>query len=133
MADRLTDHIRQLEERQGELIKARDELELRVAERTHFIEQLARDDAAAGGVVYRLVPYDTLRSLPHPGGGHASAFRPDGLVPGSERAERWLLWMSGIQSPGAMRQSGRHATAFVGRRHFDDPHLLARYFERVTP
>jgi hypothetical protein len=28
-----------------------------------------------------------------------------------------------------MRQWGRHATAFVGRRHFDDPRLVERYFE----
>jgi hypothetical protein len=34
----------------------------------------------------------------------------------------------GIASAGQMRQWGRHATAFVGRRHFDDPYLLDRYF-----
>ena len=34
----------------------------------------------------------------------------------------------GVPEPGAMRQWGRHATAFVGRRHFDDPDLLERYF-----
>jgi hypothetical protein len=28
-----------------------------------------------------------------------------------------------------MRQWGRHATAFVGKRHFDDAHLFERYFE----
>jgi hypothetical protein len=28
-----------------------------------------------------------------------------------------------------MRQWGRHATAFVGRRHFDEAGLLDRYFE----
>jgi hypothetical protein len=30
-----------------------------------------------------------------------------------------------------MRQWGRHATAFVGRRHFDDADLLDRHFEPV--
>ncbi len=30
----------------------------------------------------------------------------------------------GISSPGAMRQAGTQATAFVGRRHFDDADLL---------
>jgi hypothetical protein len=35
----------------------------------------------------------------------------------------------GVPDPGAMRQWGRHATAFVGRRHFDDPFLIERYFE----
>ena len=112
-------------------------MRLRVAERTHFISQLARDDAAAqaaaGGVAYRFADYDALRSLPVPGGGRASLFRPDGLVTGSERRERFILWMAGIESPGAMRQAGRHAIAFVGRRHFDDPRLLARYFRRTAP
>jgi hypothetical protein len=35
----------------------------------------------------------------------------------------------GIVSSGAMRQWGRHATAFVGRRHFDDAELFERRFE----
>jgi len=34
----------------------------------------------------------------------------------------------GLSEPGAMRRWGRHATAFIGRRHFDDPWLLERYF-----
>jgi len=34
----------------------------------------------------------------------------------------------GIESAGQLRQWGRHATAFVGRRHFDDPMLLDSYF-----
>ncbi|MNC92616.1 hypothetical protein D3C83_90760 [compost metagenome] len=49
-------------------------------------------------------------------------------MPGTERGERWLFWPMGVPEPGAMRQWGRHATAFVGRRHFDDPGLLERYF-----
>jgi hypothetical protein len=32
-----------------------------------------------------------------------------------------------------MRQWGRHATAFVGRRHFDEPFLIERYFTRASP
>jgi len=35
----------------------------------------------------------------------------------------------GIPSPGAMRQWGHHAIAFVGRRHFDDARLFEQYFE----
>ena len=70
-----------------------------------------------------------LRSLVSLGGGRASAFGPDGLVPGTERAERFLFWPMGIRSAGAMRQWGRQATAFVGRRHFDDPDLLEKRFE----
>ena len=53
-------------------------------------------------------------------------------MPGTERAERWLFWPMGIASAGQMRQWGRHATAFVGRRHFDEALLLDRYFELRT-
>ena len=66
-------------------------------------------------------------------GGRRSVFRPDGIVSGSERGERWLFWPMGVPEPGAMRQWGRHATAFVGRRHFDDPALLERYFSLGEP
>lgn len=76
---------------------------------------------------YQRADLDRLRQLPHPHG-RRSLYAGDGLVPGSQRLERWLLWPSGVRSPGAMRQWGRHATAFIGRAHFDDPHLLERYF-----
>lgn len=85
----------------------------------------------APGVKYRLLDEDVLRALPVPavaGGGTRSAYGPDGLVPGSERAERYVYWPMGIPSAGQMRQWGHHATAFVGRRHFDDPRLMDRYF-----
>lgn len=78
-------------------------------------------------IAYRRVELDQLRQLPHPQG-RRSLYEPDGLVAGSQRLERWLLWPSGVPSPGAMRQWGRHATAFVGRAQFDDPDLLERYF-----
>lgn len=51
------------------------------------------------------------------------------LVLSCARPERFLLWPMGVRSPGAMRQWGRHAVAFVGRRHFDDAHLLDSLFE----
>ena len=62
-------------------------------------------------------------------GGRRSAFAPDGLVSGTERLERFFFWPMGIASAGAMRQSGRHATAFVGRRHFDEADLVERRFD----
>ena len=80
-------------------------------------------------VRYVLRAYDELRSLPLLTGGKRSAFGPDGLIAGSERAERFLFWPMGIASAGAMRQWGRQPTAFVGRRHFDDPDLIERRFE----
>ena len=96
----------------------------------------ARTTSSASAVVrgsdslarYELRPYGELRSLLRLDGGRASIFGADGLVPGSERPERCLFWPMGIASAGAMRQWGRHATAFVGRRHFDDADLLEKRF-----
>jgi hypothetical protein len=108
-----------------------DRLVLRIASRTHYLERvtvMARD-ARPPGRSYAITGYDALRSLPLPDGARRSYFRPDGIVPGTERGERWVFWPMGIPEPGAMRQWGRHATAFVGRRHFDDPYLIERYFE----
>ncbi|ROR34629.1 hypothetical protein [Inmirania thermothiophila] len=87
-----------------------------------------RPPPSAPAARYRLAPYAELRSLPLPEGGRRSLFRPDGIVPGTDRGERWLLWPMGIPHPGAMRQWGHHAIAFVGRRHFDDPFLLEEAF-----
>lgn len=76
---------------------------------------------------YRFAELDELRRLAHPAG-RRSLYGRDGLVAGTQRLERWLLWPSGVVSPGAMRQWGRHASAFIGEAHFDDPDLLGRYF-----
>ncbi|MEN8129965.1 MAG: hypothetical protein ABFS45_07175 [Pseudomonadota bacterium] len=104
---------------------------LRIAHTTHYLEHLSSRSPPVEGVVYRLEDYRNLRSLPLPNGGHRSLFGPDGIVAGTQRAERWVLWPMGIPEPGAMRQWGHHATAFVGWRHFDDPDLLERYFDLV--
>ncbi|MEQ8484813.1 MAG: hypothetical protein RIB46_10660 [Pseudomonadales bacterium] len=102
---------------------------IRVAAGSHYLQRVMPigDDAGADGR-YEFRHYDTLRSLPLPGGGRHSLFAEDGLVPGTSRRERWLFWPMGVPSAGAMRQRGHHAIAFVGRRHFDDPDLLMRYF-----
>jgi hypothetical protein len=102
---------------------------IRLASGTHYIEGVSLVRAVDSLTRYEMRPYDELRSLPRPEGGGASAFGPDGLIAGTERAERFLFWPSGIDSPGAMRQWGRHATAFVGRRHFDDADLIELRFE----
>jgi hypothetical protein len=108
--------------RPGEVVR------LRIAHRTHYIEQVAGAVPDAEAIPLAAIEYDALQSLPRPEGGRRSLFRPDGIVPGTQRAERWLLWPMGIAEPGAMRQRGRHATAFVGRRHFDDPDLIEQVF-----
>jgi hypothetical protein len=98
----------------------------------HNIQRIAIDAPdAAPGVAYEFASEATLRALPLPsaaGGGTRSIYGPDGLVPGSERPERFIFWPMGVPSAGQMRQWGHHATAFIGRRHFDDPHLIDRYF-----
>jgi hypothetical protein len=102
---------------------------VRLAPRTHYIERVTLVRGADSVARYAFQQYDRLRSLALPGGGRRSAFGPDGLVEGTERAERFLFWPMGIRSAGAMRQWGRQATAFVGRRHFDDADLIERRFE----
>jgi hypothetical protein len=101
---------------------------------SHQIQRVAVENPPfASGLAYHLVDENVLRALPLPavaGGARTtqSVYGPDGRVAGTERAERWVYWPMGIESPGQMRQWGRHATAFVGRRHFDDPLLIDRYF-----
>ena len=108
---------------------------LSIASGTHYlqrVEPLAPGAGLpAGAEDYRFEREAALRTLPLAGGGTASLYGPDGIVGGTERPERYALWISGIESPGAMRQWGRHATAFVGRRHFDDAFLVDRYFARA--
>lgn len=96
----------------------------------HQLIGVAADEVAAEGTVYQAEHEDQLRSLPTVSGGHRSAFWSSGIMPGTERGERVLFWPMGIESPGAMRQWGRHPTAFVGRRHFDEPRLLEQRFHR---
>ena len=105
-----------------------------IAAGTHYVERVVAASAVPhAGVPYRLVAEERLRSLPLDdlSGERRSWYGPDGLVAGSQRLERVLFWPMGIQSAGAMRQWGHHATAFVGRRHFDDPWLIDHRFERL--
>ncbi|MFO1423402.1 MAG: hypothetical protein U1F70_07065 [Candidatus Competibacteraceae bacterium] len=101
---------------------------VRLASGSHELQRVYADRP---GAVARLDEreYAALYAVPVENGPPRSLFGPDGLVAGSERAERWLLWPTGVPSPGAMRERGRHAIAFVGRRHFDDADLLDQLFE----
>jgi hypothetical protein len=105
-----------------------------IASRTHYLQRVTATGAEADdGRPYEIQGYDALRSLDAGNKGRASLFGPDGVVPGSERGERFLFWPMGVPDPGAMRQRGHHATAFVGRRHFDDPWLIELSFAPVGP
>lgn len=109
---------------------------VRVSADTHYVSgvdfvQVPEELAQAPSdlqTAYGLAHEHDLRSLPTRDDGRRSLYGPDGLVAGTERAERWVFWPMGIESAGAMRQWGRHATAFVGRRHFDDHDLVERRF-----
>jgi hypothetical protein len=109
---------------------AGERVQLRVASRTHQLQRVTlQRTPSLPATALQMADEDTLRSLPMAGGGHRSVYDPHGLVPGSERLERFVFWPMGIRSAGQMRQWGRHPTAFVGRRHFDDPRLPDLYFE----
>jgi hypothetical protein len=71
--------------------------------------------------------YRELLLLARTDGRRRSLFDASGLIEQSARTERFLLWPSGILSPGTMRQAGTQAIAVLGRRHFDDAQLLDRF------
>ena len=107
-----------------------DKVVLRIESGTHYLQRVSMtSESAAAAVTYQLRQERMLTTLPRRGVGSRSAYDQGGLIAGSERAERWFFWPMGIESAGQMRQWGHHATAFVGRRHFDDPLLLDAYFE----
>lgn len=106
--------------------KPGEQLAIRLASRTHFILGITPERPMPGSIVYGWLDYNQLRSLPMPNGRHRSLFSTNGLLQGSERLERFLLWPMGVPSAGAMRQWGTHAIAFLGKRHFDDPWLMEK-------
>ncbi len=110
-------------------LKPGERIVIRIASGTHYIQRVYAN--VKQGTVYEWRDYQELYTLPVTDDKTRSLFNGNGLVPGSERNERWLLWPMGIPSPGSMRERGRHATAFVGRRHFDDPYLLEQLFEWI--
>ncbi len=119
-------------------IREGQRLVFRIASGTHYLTGLTTmavdETSPPRDPRYALRPADSLRSLPLPEGhGRRSLYGPDGLVAGTERGERFLFWPMGIASPGSLRQAGLQATAFVGRRHFDDADLIERRFMRVDP
>lgn len=96
----------------------------------HYVRGIGAANADLRVTQLRALPYAALKNLPGSGLATRNLFGADGLVDESARAERFVLWPMGIRSAGAMREAGHHAIAFVGKRHFDDPDLLDRYFVR---
>jgi hypothetical protein len=113
-------------------IKPPQRIVLQIASTSHYIVGVSKsnnDNAETKALQWR--DEEELRALPTHDGSTRSVFQPDGLISGTERGERFFFWPMGIASPGAMRQWGRHATAFVGVRHFDDADLFEKRFTIV--
>lgn len=105
---------------------------LRLQSRTHYLQQASPVDDTSGtaALYYIFQDSEELRSLQMPNGAKRSLYGEDGIIDASERIERFLLWPYGIASPGAMRQWGTHAIAFIGKRHFDDPFLFEKLVDK---
>lgn len=114
-------------------LKVGERVVLGIAPRTHYLSAVS-STADFKGSPYPSLDASLLRSLPlvSPADDRRSLYGPDAIVPGSQRGERYFFWPMGVRDAGAQRQWGHHATAFVGRRHFDDPDLIERRFERTA-
>lgn len=110
------------------VLHAGEHMVVTVESGTHYIRSIHNGSLDTSSSMYAFADYDGLRELPAGTNGYRSMFDERGLVAGTERKERWILWPMGIIEPGAMRQRGQHATAFIGRRHFDDPYLFQDHF-----
>jgi hypothetical protein len=84
---------------------------------------------AANNLVYRLIPYERIESLPRDQEMFESIFNPRGIAKNSWRIEPLIFFPMGIPDVGSMRQRGQHAIKLVGRAHFDDPDLFHQNFE----
>ena len=101
----------------------------------HYVQHLypAPPLNARGTMDYSLDDYHQLRSLEDQTDTRKSLFNSFGSVSNTDRLERFILWPTGIYSPGAMRQWGRQPIAFAGQRHFDDPHDMETMFTLTKP
>lgn len=105
---------------------------LRISHLNHYIQRVRHDSNPPSFTQISGMAYDALRNLQTPTG-FQSMFDAQGLVSESQRGERYLLWPTGVPSPGAMRQWGNQITAFVGSRYFDQPYLIESLFEHLEP
>ena len=113
-----------------QLNQAKNFMAIAMESRTHYVQHLYPLSRKSQPEMadYSIAGYGQLRSLPYSTDKRRSMFNQYGIAPGSERLERYILWPTGVLSPGAMRQWGRHAVAFVGKRHFDDPFFMDKMF-----
>ena len=109
------------------------EFVIRISSNNHAIQKIYIAPASSKQKqLYQFDSADNLRSITLANGQNRSLYNQAGFITGTERGERYLFWPMGIPNPGAMRQWGHHATAFVGRRHFDDARLFEENFELLV-
>jgi hypothetical protein len=109
-------------------IPSDEHLGIRINSGWHQVQRLISAGHLPDPTPYALVPYDVLEALPHQGGRTESIFNSEGIVKGSGRVERLILFSMGIASVGSMRQRGHHAIELIGKDHFDNPYLFDQNF-----
>ncbi|HBA34156.1 MAG TPA: hypothetical protein DCZ12_08500 [Gammaproteobacteria bacterium] len=105
------------------------QITIKLSARDHQIQAVFSEKDTTSDISYTLKPYQELLALQTPKG-YQSLFDKKGFISGTERAERFFFWPTGVTNAGAMRQKGRHVTAFISERHFDDPRLIEELFIR---
>ena len=110
------------------LMAAGQRLGVRVNSGWHQVERVLALGGSTRATPYELLPYASLESFRDTEGSTVSLFDARGIVRGSERPERFVLFAMGIPSIGSMRQRGHHAIDFTNPEHFDDPYLFDKHF-----
>jgi hypothetical protein len=105
-----------------------ERLGIRINSGWHQVQRLISVKDLSDTIPYTLIPYDVLEALPHEDGRTESIFDSEGIVKGSERVERIILFSMGVPSVGSMRQRGHHAIELIGKDHFDNPYLFDQNF-----
>jgi hypothetical protein len=107
---------------------AGERLGVRINSGWHQVQRLISAGEFSNSSPYTIMPYAVLEALPHKDGQTESIFNSKGIVKGSERIERFILFSMGIRAIGSMRQRGHHAIELIGRVHFDDSNLFDQNF-----
>ncbi len=107
----------------------RERLTIRLNSGWHQVENIFAQKQPATFIAYDLIPYRQLEMLPRSNNAYESMFNSNGIGKGSERIEPLIFFPMGIPDIGSMRQRGHHAVKFVGRAHFDDPHIFDLNFD----
>lgn len=106
-----------------------ERLGIRVNSGWHQVENIDAGKIPSKFISYDLIPYQQLEMLSRSDQTSESMFTSKGIGKFSERIEPFIFFPMGIPDIGSMRQRGHHAVKFVGRAHFDDPHIFDRNFE----